>query len=317
MRILITGITGFIGSHLAASLVRRKHEIYGLARHVSRASLKALQPISDYLHLVEGDLQSYHSVRSAISSVCPQVVVHLGALTPVRYSFQDPFPYGSINYGGTINLIHALIEYSPTAKVVVASTAEVYGWREHSPAPETANLSPSSPYAVSKLAADKYAQMASRVYGLKSTILRCNNTYGRIGEGGFLTEYIISRMLKNETVYLGTPNHIRDYMYVDDHVDAYVRVIEGRTEPGEVFNVSPGNPITNINLAKMIAQITGFKGRIVGGSYPPGYPMRLANWDTEYIVLDSSRIRMELDWKPSVTLDEGLKRATDAWRDKG
>jgi nucleoside-diphosphate-sugar epimerase len=268
----------------------------------------------DYLHLVEGDLQSYHSVHAAISSSAPQVVAHLGALTPVRYSFEDPFPYASINYEGTVNLIHSLIEYSPSTKLVLASTAEVYGWHEASPIPETSHLNPSSPYAVSKLAADKYAQMASRVYGLKSTILRCNNTYGRVGEAGFLTEYIISRMLKNETVYLGAPNHVRDYMYVDDHVQAYVLAIEERTEPADVFNVSPGNPVTNMQLAEEVAKIVGYSARIVQNSYPPGYPIRPAEWDTEYIVLDSSRIRQRLGWRPKLSLHSGLEKAIELWK---
>lgn len=314
MRILITGITGFIGSHLAGALVRKGHEVYGLTRHVSRASLMALEPIADRLHLMEGDLQSYHSLRSAICSATPQIVAHLGALTPVRYSFEDPFPYASINFEGTLNLIHALIEHSPKAKLVMASTAEVYGWQKPSPVTETAALNPSSPYAVSKLAADEYAQMASRVYGLRSSILRCNNSYGRIGEGGYLTEYLINHMLKSETVYIGAPDHVRDYMYVGDHVDAYLRAIEASTNPGEVFNVSPGNPVTNLQLAEEIQSITGYSGKVIQKAYPPGYPIRPAQWDTEYIVLDSSKIRKTLGWRPSVTLRTGLEKCVELWK---
>jgi dTDP-glucose 4,6-dehydratase len=119
-------------------------------------------------------------------------------------------------------------------------------------------------------------------------------------------------------VYIGAPDHIRDYMFVDDHVDAYLRVLQNETAIGEVFNVSPGNPVTNLQLAKKLSEIIGFKGRIVEGSYPPGYPIRPANLENDYIVLDSQKIRSKLGWKPSVTLDEGLHRVVASWtQEKG
>jgi nucleoside-diphosphate-sugar epimerase len=314
LSVLITGVTGFIGSYLARRLVEEGYDVYGLVRHVSRSELRSLEPIFEKIRFVEGDITEYHSVRSAIASVAPKAVIHLAALTPVRYSFEDPFPYAKINFGGTMNFVHAILEESPNTKLIAASTAEVYGWQPHEPTPEDAKLNPSSPYAVSKVAADEYLQMAMKVYGLKTIVLRCNNTYGRIGERGYLVEYIVSSMLGNQTVYIGAPNHVRDYMSVDDHVDAYVRALENESAIGEMFNVSPGNPITNLDLAKKTAEITGFKGRIVEGSYPPGYPVRPTKWDTEYIVLDSQKIRSKLGWKPTVTLDEGLKRAIEVWR---
>jgi UDP-glucose 4-epimerase len=316
MSVLITGVTGFIGSYLARRLVEDGYDVYGLVRHVSRSELHRLEPILEKIRFVEGDIAEYHSVRSAVASVAPKAVIHLAALTPVRYSFEDPFPYAKINFEGTMNFAHAIIDESPNARLIAASTAEVYGWQPHEPTPEDTKLKPSSPYAVSKLAADEYLQMAMKVYGLKATVLRCNNTYGRIGERGYLVEYIVTSMLGNQTVYIGAPNHVRDYMFVDDHVDAYVRALENEDAVGEVFNVSPGNPITNLELAKKIAEITGFKGQIVDGSYPPGYPVRSTKWDTEYIVLNSEKIRSKLGWKPAVSLDEGLRRTIDSWRNK-
>jgi nucleoside-diphosphate-sugar epimerase len=312
--VLITGITGFIGSRIARALVEEGYDIYGLVRHVSGSELRSLEPILEKIHFVEGDLGEYHSVRSAVASVVPKTIIHLGALTPVKHSFEDPFPYAKINYEGTMNVAHAVLEASPNTRVIAASTAEVYGWQPRLPTPEDARLNPSSPYAVSKAAADAYLQMAVKIYGLKATVLRCNNTYGRVGERGFLVEYVISSMLANRTVYVGTPDHIRDYMIVDDHVDAYVRALRSAEATGEVFNVSPGNPVSNIDLAKKIADLANFKGRIVAGSYPPGYPVRPSQWDTDYIVLDSKKIRAKLGWKPSVTLDEGLRRVVDMWK---
>jgi nucleoside-diphosphate-sugar epimerase len=268
----------------------------------------------DEIHFVEGDLAEYHSVRAAVSSVRPEAVIHLGAMSPVRHSFEDPFPYARINFEGTMNVAHAVLETSARTRIIAASTAEVYGWQPAKPIREDAALHPSSPYAVSKVAADTYLQMAAKVYGLKVTVMRCNNTYGRHGEKGFLVEYLIDAMLSNKTVYLGAPEHIRDYMYVDDHVNAYVEVLENKEADGQVFNVSPGNATRNLDLAKMISKIVGYEGEIVEGSYPPGYPMRPSNWDTEYIVLDSGRIRETIGWVPQVTLEMGLQRTVNSWK---
>lgn len=90
---LVTGITGFIGSNLAQRLVDEGYEVYGLVRHVSRAELRSLDRVLERIHFVEGDLSEYHSVRSAIASTAPTAVIHLGAMTPVRHSYEDPFPY--------------------------------------------------------------------------------------------------------------------------------------------------------------------------------------------------------------------------------
>jgi len=312
--VLITGCTGFIGSNLTIKLVEDGHQVFGLVRHTSRSELDSLRPVLDRVHFIEGDLCEYHSLLSAIETSNPQFIFHLGALTPVRLSYEDPFPYLRANFLGTCNLVHSILDRAPRAKLIAASTAEVYGWQGGKPLKEDTRLRPSSPYAVSKAAADEYIQMAMKVYRLKATVLRCNNTYGRRREKSFLVEYLITSMLDGGPVYVGSPDHVRDYMWVDDHVNAYLLSMEKEAAEGKVFNVSPGNPISNIDLAKKLGQMVHFTGRIVEGSYPPGYPMRRAKLDTKYIVLDSSRIMKKLGWKPSVTLDEGLAMSLDYWK---
>jgi len=299
---------------LTIKLVKESYQVFGLVRHTSRSELDSLRPVIDQIHFIEGDLCEYHSLLSAIETSNPQFILHLGALTPVRLSYEDPFPFLRTNFLGTCNLVHSILDRAPRARLIAASTAEVYGWQGSRPLKEDVRLRPSSPYAVSKAAADEYIQMAMRVYGLKATVLRCNNTYGRKRERGFLVEYLITSMLDGGPVYVGSPDHVRDYMWVDDHVNAYLLSMEKESAEGEVFNVSPGNPISNIDLAKKLAEMIHFTGQIVEGSYPPGYPMRPSKLDTKYIILDSSRIMKRLGWKPGVTLDEGLARAVDYWR---
>ena len=312
--ILVTGCTGFIGSKVSRALAQRGDSVYALVRHTTKHDFTPLGDAIEKIRFIEGDIADFHSLESAVESCGPQVVVHLAALTPVRLSFDDPLPYLRVNTIGTCNLVHALLERAPHTKLIVASSAEVYGWKPSEPINELARLCPSSPYGVSKAAADEYVQMAIRVYGLRGVVMRCNNTYGRTGESNFFTEYVISSMMRGGPVYVGTPDHVRDYMYVDDHVNAYLLAVEKDAAIGNIFNVSPGNPLTNTALARNIGQILDYNGKIVEGSYPPGYPRRPGNVDTHYIVLDSSNIRSKLGWKPSVTLEEGLRRTIDLWK---
>lgn len=312
--VLVTGCTGFIGSNLALRLVEEGFTVYGLVRHVSKRDLQSIATVLDRIRLVEGDLAVYHSLSSAIGATQPRFILHLGALTPVRLSFEDPYPYISTNFEGTVNIVHAILDRMPKARLVYASTAEVYGWQEErEPFKESTPLHPASPYAVSKEAADQYVRMASKVYGLRATVLRPNNTYGR-RVGGFLVEYLISTMLKGGACYVGAPESVRDYMYVEDHVNAYLMAMNSEKAVGEVFNVSPGNPASNRELASMIAEIVGFGGKVVYGSYPPGYPQRPTQWDPEYLVLDSSKIGRVLGWRPRVTLMEGLEKTVSGWK---
>jgi len=315
MNVLITGITGFIGSNLAANLIEEGYNLYGLIRHTSKRELEPLKPILDKTRLIEGDLNTYHSMSMTIEAAQPQYILHLGALTPVRSSFENPFPYITTNFEGTVNIVHAILEKAPKARLIYASTAEVYGWQKtQKPIKETAPLNPVSPYAVSKEAADQYIRMAMKIYGLRATILRPNNTYGRKVKG-FIVEYLVNSMLKGETCYVGAPDSIRDYMFVSDHVNAYRLVMDSEKAIGEAFNVSPGNPITNKELAKTIKEITEFKGKILYGSYPPGYPQRPAQWDPQHLVLDSAKIQSRLGWKPTVTLKEGLRKTVEMWKE--
>src|SRR5919108_1997100 len=260
MNILVTGITGFVGSRLAARLVEQDHKVQGLVRHSSEREFGRIRNIIQQVHLIEGDITRYHSVLSAIHESKPDVVFHLGAQTPVRLSFDDPYPYINVNFDGTVNLVHALLDQAPSARLFAASTAEVYGWQPNdTPISENALLHPASPYAVTKAAADQYVQMAYRIYHLKGTVLRPINSYGRTGETGFYTEYLISKMLAGEPCYIGAPDSVRDYMFVEDHVNAYLQAMSSTNSIGQVYNVSPGNPITNHDLAQKISRIIGMQ----------------------------------------------------------
>ena len=316
-KVLVTGISGFIGSHLAEKLVNEGHETYGVARRVASRSLEVIKRILKDVALVTGDITDYVSIRNALKTLNPDVVFHLAALTPVRDSFERPFEYQQANFVGTMNVAHALLELPDpqTRRLIAASTAEVYGLYGKEPLKETLALRPTSPYAVSKAAADLYLQMMSHTFDLDCTVMRPTNSYGRKFDTSFVIEYLITQMLNGERIYVGAPNSVRDYMYVDDHVDAYLTAMKSKRAKGQVYNIGTGIGVSNKELAEMIAERIGYdKKRIVLGSYPPGYPYRPQISDQPYIVLDSSKIREEVGWAPKVSLNEGLDRVVSYFK---
>jgi UDP-glucose 4-epimerase len=318
-RVLITGILGFVGSNLAKRLVKDGYEVYGVARRVASRNLEVIQEISKDITLVSGDISDYVSIRNAVKTVNPDVIFHLAALSPVRDSFERPFEYQQANYIGTMNVAHSMLELQDpqTRKLLAASTAEVYGLQENKPMGEELSLYPSSPYAVSKAAGDLYLRMMFNSFNLNGTILRPTNSYGRKFDNSFIIEYLITQMLKGNKIYIGSPDSVRDYMYIDDHVSAYVLAMKNRKALGQVYNVGTTIGVSNKELALMIAKKIGFdSAEIVLGSYPPGYPFRPQVSDQPSIVLDSAKIKKELSWAPTVTLSEGLDKVIEYHRQR-
>ncbi len=319
MKVLVTGILGFIGSNLAERLVDDGHEVYGVVRRVASRNMSMVKNILGDITLISGDITDYVSMRNAIRAANPDVVVHLAALSPVRDSFERPFEYQQANMVGTMNVAHSLLELpdAQNRKIVAASTAEVYGLQGNVPLKETFSLHPSSPYAVTKAAGDLYLQMMFKTFDLHGTIMRSANSYGRKFDNSFLVEYLVTTMLKDEYVYIGAPDSIRDYMYVDDHVNAYRLAINDAKADGEIFNVGTGIGVSNGQLADLIAKKLGFeKKKIKYGVYPPGYPMRPAISDQPSILIDASKIKKTLKWQPTLTLDEGVDRVIEYYKHK-
>jgi GDP-mannose 4,6-dehydratase len=310
---------GFIGSHLAEKLVDDGNEVYGVVRRVANRNLEVIRKVLKDVTLISGDITDYTSIRNAMKTVSPDIVTHLAALTPVRDSFERPFEYQQANLVGTMNVAHALLELPDpqTRKLVAASTAEVYGLQGKEPLKETLALRPTSPYAVSKAAADLYLQMMFHTYNLNGSVIRPTNSYGRKFDTSFIIEYLVTQMLKGEEVYVGAPDSVRDYMYVDDHVNAYLLVIKSAKADGQIYNAGTGVGISNRKLAEMIADRIGYdRKRVKFGQYPPGYPYRPSISDQPSIVLDATKIRKALNWSPKTQLSEGINKVISYFKEQ-
>ena len=317
-RILITGVTGFIGSHLALEL-SKNNEVFGAIRPCVGRDTKSLQLFLAKTTLVRCDITDAQSVQNCLQKVNPDVVVHLAALSPVRDSFETPLAYVRTNIDGTLHLAHGILKLPEFEKkrLIYASTAEVYGIQKNRQVPEDAALNPTSPYANTKSMTDTYLRMMTPVYGLNTTVMRCINSYGRKFDTGFFVEYLVTAMLQGEQVYIGAPDSTRDYMYVTDHVSAYIAALNHPEIRGEAFNATPGGEIFNKDLALKIARMIGFnKKKILLGQYPPNYPLRPLASDQPHIDLDAAKIKKLLGWKPATTLDDGLAKTIRYWSDK-
>ena len=315
MKVLITGVTGFIGSEIARKLSQDSDvDVVGLVRVSSNTNM--FDPIKDIINNIDvryGNFTDYHSIKKIVKDVAPQYIIHVGAQTSVRHSFELPMEFNEANYLGTINLIHAALEVASFKKFIFASTMETYGWQPvKKPFKEDFSQNPASPYAVSKVACEDYIRMAQKAYGLPYLISRACNTYGRKTNTSFVTEYIASTMLKNEAVYLGTPNSVRDMMYVEDHVDAYLKMLKSNVV-NDTFNFGTGSQTPMKEIAEKLKKLTGFKGKIVH-SFPPNYPWRPVVED--FLSLDAAKAKKMLGWAPKYSLDAGLKKVVEFWKKK-
>ncbi len=316
-KVLITGITGFIGGELAHKLASVA-EVHGIFKPCRSRDYRPLSTLDGEIETHELDISDYAAIENLLQKIEPDKIVHAAALSPVRASFDNPLDYLRVNVNGTVNLIQALLKLSncEERRFVFASTAEVYGMQPvDEPFVETLALEPSSPYACTKAFGDMYLRMSHDVYGLNTVVMRCVNTFGRKYDKSFFIEYLIDRMLHNQDVYIGAPESIRDYMWVDDHVNAYLLALDKAEARGQVLNVSTGVGIKNVDVARQLAEIIGFdKNKIHTKAYPGRYPERPITSDQPYLVLNSSKIRNLLGWPEPTPLDVALQRAVDYWR---
>ena len=305
LRVLMTGVTGTIGSQLADEMSRKGEEVHSLERYVTgRYSLDR----SGNVRVVNGDLRDFSAIRHIVQEVQPEIVVHLAATSPVAYSYDHPHEVMETNLMGTINLAEACRTLVPHLKqFLFASTSETYG---NGPLPKTEKTIqiPNSPYAVSKVAAERYLGYLRDAYEFPVTILRPFNTYGRKTNKHFVVERMIVQMLSGNRVRLGDPSAVRDFLFIDDHVEAYLACINKPKAIGQTFNFCTGKRISIRELSKKLTVMTGFKGQ-VHWHQTPARPL-----DIKRLVGSYDKAREVLGWRPEVDLDSGLERTVDHWR---
>ena len=302
MRALVTGGAGFIGSNLARALLELGHHVRVLD-NLSTGRRENLDNLD--VELVEGDLRSFERVSGATRGI--EVVFHQGALPSVPRSIQDPLTSNAVNVDGTLNVLLASRDQG-VRRVVFASSSSVYGDAPGMPRREDQPVAPMSPYAVAKLAAERYTLAAGRVYGLETVALRYFNVFGERQDplSGYaaVVPKFIRMMLGGErpTVY-GTGEASRDFTHVANVVQANVAAADAAAAPGEVLNVATGASHTLLDLVAVL-------NRLIGTDLAPVH-LDARVGDVQASLADISRARDVLDYEPFVPWDEGLRRTID------
>ena len=305
-RIFITGGAGFIGSHLADRLLEQGYQVVVYDNFSDFYSPSEKQPnVSKHLknpryRLVEGDILDYELLTSAMKGA--DVVVHQAAQPGVRFSIKNPEKTHEVNVTGTLMVLKAA-EKNEVKKVVFASSSSVYGVPKYLPLDEEHPTNPTSPYAASKLAAEKYCQAFQTVYGLNIVVLRYFSVYGPRMRPDLSLRSFVERVLSGQPpIIYGDGNQSRDWTYIDDAISATVAAIEREEAVGEVFNIGCGNRTTVNQAAHMIISPLGKEGEI-SPIHEPAY-----KGDFPHTQANIAKARKILGYMPSVSLEEGVKR---------
>jgi len=302
MKLLLTGSSGFIGSHLRP-LLEAQFDVYHLS----------------------SDLRDHEAIAKEVAAFSPEIIVHLAARTEVEKSFYEQVAFSEINYVGSVNLIEAASRLPNLKNFVFASTMEVYGWqpisdevvkniipKEYIAFDEHTQPNPNAPYSVAKYGVEKYLEYMHRSCGFPFSAVRQTNCYGRKDNNFFITEQIISQMLANPNeINLGYAEPYRNFIYIDDLLDVWMEII---THPekvqGLIFTLGPDNPIKIRDYVNLIANKMQWTGTI--------------NWDTKpkrqgeiyWLNSNCNLITKTLGWKPKTSLNDGLDKTIAVLRTK-
>jgi UDP-glucose 4-epimerase len=304
VKALVTGGGGFIGSNLVRALLARGDEVRVLDNFAtgSRANLAGLELDVD---LVEGDLRSYERVHAAVRGV--EVVFHQGALPSVPRSVQDPLTTTAVNIEGTLNVLLAARDES-VRRIVNASSSSVYGNTGELPRVESQAPDPISPYAVAKLAAERFCTSFSRVYGMEIVSLRYFNVFGPrqdpLSQYAAVVPRFIRAIASGEPVTIhGDGEQSRDFTYVDNVVSANLLSADVTKASGEILNVATGQSITVNALADAIGALVG---KPVEKHFEPTREADVrASW------ADLGEAKRVLGYEPLVGFEDGLARTAD------
>jgi dTDP-glucose 4,6-dehydratase len=305
-RVLITGAGGFIGSHLVETLLLCKAQVRALVKYNSRndpglLSLLPLSSIKDQLEIIPTDLLDLAALKAAMQSVTH--VFHLGAIISVPYSYVHPAEVIQTNVIGTLNVLQAARDLG-VKRVIHTSSSEVYGTALHVPISEEHPLQGQSPYAASKIGADKIAESFFCTYGLPIVILRPFNTYGPRQSARAVIPAIISQALTGNDIRLGNVDARRDLTYVSDTVAGFLAAGQTPGIEGKTFNLGTG---TDIRISDLVHEIASLIDRPIEIKIDSSR-VRPAKSEVQRLVSANHRAIEQLKWRPKVGIRQGLRK---------
>jgi GDP-4-dehydro-6-deoxy-D-mannose reductase len=313
MRALITGITGFVGSHLAEYLLKQGVQVYGTIRNRSR--LDHIRHMMDDIHLMECELRDYISVHNMLEQLRPNLIFHLAAQSFVPTSWNSPMDTISNNITGQLNIFEAVKSLGLDCKIQIANSSEEYGYVKPTEVPikETNPIRPLSPYAVSKVAQDFLGYQYYKSFGLHVVRTRAfNHTGPRRGENFVTSNFAmqianIEKGKKPPILYVGNLQAKRDFTDVRDVVRAYWLALE-KGDPGECYNIASGTCYSIEEMLNMLQSLSPVKIEIEVD------PARLRPSDVEILLGDYSLFHQKTGWRPEIPFRKTLEDLLNYWR---
>ncbi len=309
MKALVTGAGGFGGSHLCEALIEKGHKVKAFVRYNSRNTWGWLEGslYKGEMEIIRGDIRDYDSVKDAAAKNA-DVIFHLAALPGIPYSYISPLANIKTNIEGTYNVLQAGRELG-VQKIVLASTGEVYGTAQFVPITEEHPVNPRSPYGATKAGADFLALSFYRSFDLPVAVIRVFNTYGPRESARAIIPTVITQILAGiRKIKLGSLFPTRDFTYVKDVVEGYVKMAECDRCIGDVVNIGSNSETSMGNLVKLIAKLMTTKVHIEVENERKRPPKS----EVDRIWADNRKAKELLGWSPKYTLEQGLKE-TIGW----
>jgi len=301
-RILVTGGAGFIGSHIVDRLLKKGTAVAVLdnLRGGKFENIKQHMKKKNF-SFINGDLRDYSSVERAVKDV--DAVIHLAGVISVSESFENPYLYNDVNVVGTLNVLNASLK-SNVKRFIYASSCAVYGDPKELPVKETGPFHPNSPYAISKRTAELYVQLHFKAFGLETVCLRFFNVYGprqvHNQYSGVIIKFLDCLKLNRPLMIFGDGEQTRDFINVQDVVEANMLTLERNSVVGEVFNIGTGVATRIDHLAKTMLEIAKGHSKIIYSKAREG--------DIRHSVADVSKAKEMLRFFPKVSLESGLRK---------
>lgn len=306
--VLVTGAGGFIGSHLVEALVQKSGKVKALVRYNSKRDSGNLElldkKIKREVDIYFGDIRETAVLSKAAKNV--DVIFNLAALVGIPYSYINPHEVAMVNIIGTLNMLNVARD-AKVKKFVQTSTSEVYGSPDRVPIREKDCLKPQSPYSASKIGSDSIALSFFYAFDMPVSIIRPFNTYGPRQSARAVIPAIIIQALNGNSVKLGTVKPRRDFTYVKDTVNGFVKTAESETSVGEVINIGSGRDVSVSELVALISRLLGKKLRIVKDTKR----IRPSKSEVIRLLSDNTKAKRMLGWEPKFSLEEGLRLTID------
>ena len=309
-KVFVTGADGFIGSHLCELLVESGASVRALVQYNSWCLNGWLDDVSpqiiDQIEIIGGDVRDSELMRRSVEGA--SYVMHLASLIAIPYSYRAPRSYIDTNVIGTLNVLEAVKDSDTVERMLQTSTSETYGTAQYVPIDEAHPLVGQSPYAASKIAADKLTESYALSFGCPVVIARPFNTYGPRQTARAVIPTLLSQLATGSSeIVLGSTSPTRDFNFVKDTVRGLCHVLLGRFDDGEVVNIGSGDEISIGDLADLMIEQLRPEARVVSDVTR----IRPAASEVERLLADSSKLKTKSGWFPVYSLNDGLTETYD------